>query len=310
MSRRIMRTLLLAGVMFGMLLVSNQANAWWGYSGCGPTYCTYSYACYRPCYWRGRGLLGRLFGGWRAYPGWRWDCYEPCYVPGYTCCTVCGCYDCCCDVGTTVIEYSTPSTNQNPTPANQPANQPGTEPKGEMPEKQTSVERGDAFLTVAVPDDAKVLVNGVVTQSTGDLRRYVSRNLLPGFDYTYEVKATTTVDGKPVTRTKKIQLRAGEEANLAFDPQRREAVETALTVHVPERAKVYLAGHETQGNGSIRTFRTTKLPAGQRWNDYLVRVELQDKGTVRAMEEKITLKAGEQRDLSFDFDVNKVAAVR
>ena len=307
MNRRTIRTLLLAGVLSGMLLAPSQASAWWGYWGCGPTYCSYSYACYRPCYWRGRGLLGCLFGGWRARPYYYcWDYCDPCYGSYYACCSVCGCYDCCCDVGTAVIEYGAPATTPRPTPANQPA----AEPQGELPEKQTSATRGSAFLTVSVPDNAQVLVNGISTRSTGDLRRYVSRNLLPGFDYTYEVEAKATVDGEVLTQTKTVQLRAGQDLKVAFDLQRPEPMETALTVHVPEKATVYLAGNETKGQGPVRTFRTTKLTSGQTWSDYLVRVEMNDNGTVRVMEEKITLNAGDQRDLNFDFDINKVAAVR
>ncbi|MFW6168905.1 MAG: TIGR03000 domain-containing protein [Planctomycetota bacterium] len=303
-NRRIIRTLLFVGVLGGMLMVGREANAWWGWR-CGPAgYVSGScYVGYRPYYWRGPGLLGRLFGGWRAYPcGYR-TCYDPCW----TCCGVCGCYDCCCGVTETVVEYHVPSTPRRPAPSDSDSDSSnGDEGRG----KTTSVQRDDAFLTVSVPADTRVLVNGVATRSTGDVRRYVSRDLSPGFDYTYEVQAEMMVEGEPVTQTKTIQLRAGQEADLAFDMDVSEPVETALTVHVPEDANVYLAGNSTKGDAAVRTFRTTALDQGESWSDYLVRVEFNDGGTVRTMEERITLRAGDQRDLSFDFDVNKVASVR
>ncbi|MFO7904763.1 MAG: TIGR03000 domain-containing protein [Pirellulaceae bacterium] len=309
-NRGVMRALLFVGVLSGMLMVGREANAWWGWR-CGPAgyisgySCTYSggYACYRPYYWRGCGLLGRLFGGWRAYPAGYWTCYDPCW----TCCGVCGCYDCCCGVTQTVIEYDVPSTPRKPTPADSNSD---SSNGGESQGKTTSVGRDNAFLTVSVPEDARILVNGVATRSTGDVRRYVSRNLSPGFDYTYEVQAEMMVGGERVTRARTIQLRAGEEANLAFDMEESEPVETALTVHVPEDAEVYLAGSSTHGDGTVRTFRTTALEQGESWSDYLVRVKFNDGGAVRTMEERITLRGGDQRDLSFDFDAEKVASVR
>lgn len=309
-NRRIIRTLLFVGVLGGMLMVGREANAWWGWR-CGPVGCVSGYSCnysygyvgYRPYYWRGPGLLGRLFGGWRAYPGGYWTCYDPCW----TCCGVCGCYDCCCGVTETVIEYHVPSTPRSPTPADSNS---GSSNGGEPEGKTTSAGRESAFLTVSVPEDARVLVNGMATRSTGDVRRYVSRDLSPGFDYTYEVQAEMMVEGQPVSRTKTIQMRAGQEADLAFDMDVSEPVETALTVHVPEGAEVYLAGNSTDGDGTVRTFRTSALQRGDSWSNYVVRVELDDHGTLRTMEERITLRAGDQRDLSFDFDVNRVASVR
>jgi uncharacterized protein (TIGR03000 family) len=193
-------------------------------------------------------------------------------------------------------------------PGDMMPSEPAPADPGDLPEKQTSLDRNSALLTVTVPGQARVLVNGVATRSTGDLRRYVSRNLIPGFDYTYEVKAEVVVDGEPMTQTKTVQLRAGEKAKLAFDMQAAEQLETALTVHVPANAKVYLAGNKTKGSGAVRTFRTTKLPSGQSWSDYVVRVVVEENGLVRSKEETITLQAGDQRELSFDFDIDKVAA--
>lgn len=208
--------------------------------------------------------------------------------------------------------YGEPSVVPEGAPAGPtPAVPPAAEGQGDPTlEKQTLRQSNSGLLTVSVPTDARVLVNGVATRSTGDLRRYVSRNLHPGFSYTYEVTTQARINGEPVTQTKIVQLRAGEETTLAFDMQAQAAVETALTLHVPSDAKVYLAGNETRGQGPVRTFRTTKLNDGKEWSQYVVRVSVVRDGENLTKEETITLRAGDQTELTFDFDVDQLAAAR
>ncbi len=298
----------------------------WGACGLGcytPTY-TACYtpcytACYDPCYtpgcyvgYRGCGLLSRLAYRRRAHHyNYYWGGYSP-FWAGSACCWGCGCatVDCCCGGMESGIQYGAPvivpDQQGGPTPADPPA----ADPNMNLPEKQTSFSRDSALLTVAVPSDARVLVNGIPTRSTGSQRRYVSRNLTPGFDYTYEVRAEVMVDGKPVVQTKTAQLRAGQDVKLNFDMNAANPLETALTLRVPTDARVYLAGNETHGIGSVRTFRTSKLAKGETWSNYLVRVEVQQNGERVSKEETITLQAGEQRELTFDFNIDKVAAAR
>ncbi len=281
-------------------------------SCCDPCYT----ACWDPCYRGCRvGLLSRVAYRWRAHHYryyWDccdWNCYSPCWSVA-DCCSVCGEADCDCGVGTGDVLYGEPSvvpegSSTSPTPATPPAGDGAGEPSLE---KQTRREATSALLTVSVPADARVLVNGVPTRSTGDVRRYVSRNLSPGFRYTYAVTTEAVVNGQPVTQTKTVQLRAGEQATLAFDTPAQEAVETALTLHVPSDAKVYLAGNETQGQGPVRTFRTTRLSSGKEWSQYVVRVTVVRGGEPLEKEETITLRAGDKTELTFDFDVDQVAA--
>ena len=51
-------------------------------------------------------------------------------------------------------------------------------------------------LTVWVPYDAKVTVNGLETKSTGSRRQFVSYGLKPGFSYKYVVRAEVVRNGK------------------------------------------------------------------------------------------------------------------
>ena len=170
--------------------------------------------------------------------------------------------------------------------------------------------KADGLLAVNVPSEARIFVNGQPTTSTGDVRQYISRDLVPGFNYTYEVRAEIERDGRMIEQVKKIDVRAGQTANLAFDFNTQESQETSLTVHVPSDAKVYLAGNPTKASGEKRVFRTTGLSGSKAWDGYTVRVELQRGGRTVTKEETITLKAGQSQELSFNFDGDQIASAR
>lgn len=176
------------------------------------------------------------------------------------------------------------------------------------PGGNTQYRASHALLAVDVPTDAKVFVNGVATTSTGAHRQFVSRNLNHGFDYTYEVRAEITRNGRKIEETKTVMLRAGENTEIAFDLESRP--ETSLTVYVPHSAKVVLAGHETKTIGGVRTFTTTTLDDGAEWENYTVMVEYQQDGRTLTQEKTITLRAGESRTLDFQLDGAKVGNAR
>jgi len=165
---------------------------------------------------------------------------------------------------------------------------------------------------VSVPADAKVFVNGRATTSTGAERQYVSRGLEDGQRYSYEVRAEITRDGKTVTETKVAQLTAGSQTNLTFsltgsqETATAKAPRTALKVNVPADAKVYLSGKETSSTGPVREFSTTSLNDGESWDNYTVRVV----SNGETKEQTISLKAGDSRELTFDFKTAEVASSR
>jgi uncharacterized protein (TIGR03000 family) len=175
---------------------------------------------------------------------------------------------------------------------------------------------GDAgYIVVDVPADAKVFVNGHATTSTGEHRQYVSHGLEAGMRYEYQVRAEIVRDGKVQSETKTVQLTAGSQADLAFDmngaspvPQTAKtgaAPKTAVLLHVPADAHVFIAGHEMTATGADREFVTTKLAAGSTWDNYTVRVV---KGG-ESREQTISLAGGDSRELTFNFDAPKVASV-
>jgi len=184
------------------------------------------------------------------------------------------------------------------------------DPASELPRQEgqgASYRTGEAVLAVTVPEEAKVFVNGVRTSSTGSSRQYVSRGLLVGYTYTYEVRVEIERDGEIVEDTKTAYLRVGENSRLAFDLP-KVATPTTLTLKVPANAKVFLGGNETSAKGTVRTFTTTHLRDGQEWSSYKVRIEFEQDGEQVVKESTIALKAGDQRTLEVGTDVERVAS--
>ncbi len=63
-----------------------------------------------------------------------------------------------------------------------------------------------ALLSVVVPQDAQVYVNGMLTKTPGTQRQFVSYGLLPGYSYTYEVRAVVTRQGQTLSDTQIVRI--------------------------------------------------------------------------------------------------------
>ena len=192
---------------------------WYGGCGCGcysPCY-TSCYSCYTPC-------CNTCAVGCTPY-----RCGSGCYGYGWG---SCGCYNncsswcggsngCCGGSGTVVPLTPTPATTMpapaTPTPATKPA--PTTTPTVPAPTlNPTSLNTLDnsGLMTIWVPAEAKVTINGLATRSIGSRRQYVSFGLKPGFNYKYAVHAEIVRDGKIVEEDKTVTLTAGQQTGVAF----------------------------------------------------------------------------------------------
>lgn len=177
-----------------------------------------------------------------------------------------------------------------------------------------AVEADAAMLTVAVPRDAKVTVNGHPTSSDGLVRQFKSRGLKDGYVYTYIVEATFNVNGEEKKESKSVKLRPGAMQRVEFvapveqpaKPKTQDVV-TVVKLHVPPTANVVLAGNKTNGTGELRTFRTKQLKVGQRWAGYTIRVTANVNGRPVSKQRSIDVTAGSNNELTFDFN-DKVAA--
>jgi uncharacterized protein (TIGR03000 family) len=220
-------------VVIALVAAASQAEACWlcgcyypasvGYTayyspgcavGCDP-YCGGScgwYLGYRP------GPIRRLlFGPYRYYYG--------CSGYGSSCC-----WDTCCSsvvtVGVTGMpSMATPTEAQKPLLPNEPAlsplglpsePEPAVEPPATGP-GASNTQESSGLLTIYVPEDAKVVINGLATRSQGVRRQYASSGLKPGSAYRYEIRAEVVRDGKTLTTTRTVILRAGDIQTVAME---------------------------------------------------------------------------------------------
>ena len=87
-----------------------------------------------------------------------------------------------------------------PRPAGPGIPTPGSVP---MPRTSSSAAENSGSLTVSVPFDAKVYINGKETHSTGSRRQYVSYGLQSGMSYKYVVKVQVVRNGELQEDTKR-----------------------------------------------------------------------------------------------------------
>jgi uncharacterized protein (TIGR03000 family) len=209
-----------------------------------------------------------------------------------------------------VIEGGAPATSEPPPP---PAGGEGAAPPpppaagGELPGGSTYLNRNSVLISVNVPAEARIYVNGNPTSSTGATRQYVSRGLVAGRQYTYEFKAELNADGKTLTDTQIVRLTAGEQTQVAFnlsgaaEQNAAKSTKTKLTLNVPADAKVFLAGQETKSSGERREFVSTKVAPGGKWDNYTIRVVANVAGKEVEKEQTIQLIPGDDQELTFDF---------
>lgn len=196
-----------------------------------------------------------------------------------------------------------PTSNPTPTPAEP---QEALLPLGDGDSAKST--RADARMVVSLPNNATLYVNGMKTTSEGAARQFISRDLEKGLRYPYDLKAVLEIDGRQIVKTKQVVLQAGDHSEVAFgfaDP-----IETKLTLRVPEDADLTIAGADTSSTGSERKFTTLRLSPGQTWSDYEVVVTVNRNGRKVSKSQTIDLQAGENRTLTFDFDVDAVASLK
>ena len=150
-----------------------------------------------------------------------------------------------------------------------------------------------AILSLKLPREAKVYINGKLTKTQGTLRQYVSRNLSKGKNYRYRVKAVVEKDGREFVRTQLVSMRPGQDRLVRFKFDQPQV--TTLVLKVPADAEVLLDGQKTKAKGKIRTFSTRKLTNEQSWNDYKIEVRYLKDGKQVTEQRTLNLVAGAKK---------------
>jgi uncharacterized protein (TIGR03000 family) len=178
-----------------------------GWNGCRPGF----WGCRYPG-WCGPGL-GWGFGGayWYGYP------YYPYYWYGYGYPVF---VDPFCAAQPTAHPQDGAATSQDQT------NNAQSSSSSAPPARLTDL---DVMLTVRVPPDALVWINGVATTQTGPRREFVSSGLAAGRTYTYVAAKWTGPNGQAVELERRVAVQGGERRNVDFI----QAPPSSLTVQVP-----------------------------------------------------------------------------
>jgi uncharacterized protein (TIGR03000 family) len=165
-----------------------------------------------------------------------------------------------------------------------------------------------AEVQVQLPADAKLYVEGqAVDLSTGN-RKLVSPNLEPGRDYVYTVKAEAVRDGKTVSQTRQVRVRAGHLSQVDFG-QLEEAAAARLTVRMPVDAKLFVDDVLSSLTGKTRSFETPKLEPGQTYA-YTLRMEADRDGRTVSESKRVRLAAGKEVTVDFSETTAVVVAGR
>ncbi len=116
--------------------------------------------------------------------------------------------------------------------------QPGMPPAGGTPpaesipapketKKGVYLSPSKAKLVVEVPADAKLFIDDVQLKAAPGVRSFNTPTLEVGQSYYYMVRVETIRDGKPVSQTRRVIVRAGEIARADFRSLLSETVQTA-----------------------------------------------------------------------------------
>jgi uncharacterized protein (TIGR03000 family) len=77
-------------------------------------------------------------------------------------------------------------------------------------------EMGTASVRVRVPAEAQVWFEGVPTDATGTTRDFVTPPLTVGRSYKYDVRASWRLNGREVSNSREVLVRAGDRVDVDF----------------------------------------------------------------------------------------------
>jgi uncharacterized protein (TIGR03000 family) len=114
----------------------------------------------------------------------------------------------------------------------------GTNPMGEGLSEPKSDKKGTkgtngsmlnnkAKLVVELPTDAKLFIDDLPMKTTSNVKAFNTPELERGQAYYYMVRVEVVRDGKPVSETRRVIIRAGQTARADFKDMDTETVRTA-----------------------------------------------------------------------------------
>src|SRR5579875_3592889 len=176
----------------------------WGWGCCG-CYGGWGYGCWG-CFGGCMGCWGGCYGCWGGYASW--GGYG---LPTYP--------------GTVYPGGAAPGTAApGAAPYGEPLAPPAEEKKGK--DKGTMLPTNKAKLVVELPANAKLFIDDRPMKNVSGTRSFNTPELEPGQAYYYMVRVETVRDGKPVSETRRIIVRAGQVARADFRDMESDTVRT------------------------------------------------------------------------------------
>jgi len=225
-------------VLVGISLLGGpqQAVAGHGCHGCHGCYGVSYHAVYRACHgsygcYGGYSCYGSCYGGYSCWGGRRRHFHGGRrWHGGYNNCCGCwgssGCYGdygCYGGTGGVIIQEEEvgPTAPSAPAEAEPPADDNEAGIRGELGRRQfvsAFAAPARTSLTVRVPENAKVYLEGNATRSTGAVRQYATGHLEDGQEWVgYEVRVEIDQDGQKLVQRKTLTLKAGQTHEVSFD---------------------------------------------------------------------------------------------
>lgn len=134
-------------------------------------------------------------------------------------CYGCACYGCCGCCGP-VVNCCGPvvscACTGHPVPPPPPP-PPGKKKDMPKPGKTGGTEEASATIIVTLPAQATLKVDDYATTSTSGTRVFVTPALEAGKEFSYTLSAEIVRDGKKVTTSKQVTVRAGEETRATLE---------------------------------------------------------------------------------------------
>lgn len=181
---------------------------------------------------------------------------------------------------------------------------------GGMAEKKMA---GPGQISIRVPSDSEVSVNGQKLTGDGAERSFMTPVLEPNQGESYEVSATWSVDDKKVTSRERVYVQAGERKSVMFlkapstyDNGSRSTTNNdtvkpvayapasnaaSFDVKVPANAIVYIQGKRMTQTGEVRHFVSPTLVDGMAY-DYEIRATWQDNGRIVEKTRQLRVSVG------------------
>jgi uncharacterized protein (TIGR03000 family) len=74
-----------------------------------------------------------------------------------------------------------------------------------------------AYITVNLPPETRLQINGYQTRSTSDVRTFQSPDLQPGQAYRYTLTGELVRNGKTLKATRQVVVHAGDQTSVSLD---------------------------------------------------------------------------------------------